>query len=180
MFNLPLQNSVLKSRTSAVHRFKWDFVFVVVISVHSMYMLSTPLVVSHYFSAKVSPEWRLNLGFGTQKKCPFPLNRSVPSLEVTDAKIMWQFLGPKFVSPEWRCPLYGGLPKEWFHCIFINYCPAHLWACILSCLFTLIYCVFYIIEMWGSLAEQLEHGTCSAEALGSSPSLAASWVYCSW
>ena len=99
MFNLPLQNSVLKSRTSAVHRFKWDFVFVVVISVHSMYMLSTPLVVGHYFSAKVSPEWRLNLGVATQKKCPFPLNRSVPSLEVTDAKIMWTIFGTKVCVP---------------------------------------------------------------------------------
>lgn len=30
------------------------------------------------------PEWRLNLGFGNQKKCPFPLNRNVPSMEATD------------------------------------------------------------------------------------------------
>ena len=30
----------------------------------------------------------LNLGFGTQKKCPFPLNRGVPSIEVTNTKIM--------------------------------------------------------------------------------------------
>ena len=179
MFNLPLQNSVVKSRTSAVHRFKWDFVFVVVISVHSMYMLSTPLVVSHYFSAKVSPEWRLNLGFGTQKKCPFPLNRSVPSLEVTDAKIMWTIFGTKVCVPWMEVSLVWRSPKGEVSLYIIN-CPAHLWACILSFLFTLIYCVFYIIEMWGSLAEQLEHGTCSAEALGSSPSLAASWVYCSW
>ena len=28
------------------------------------------------------------LGFGTQIKCPFPLNRGVPSVEVTDLKIM--------------------------------------------------------------------------------------------
>ena len=180
MFNLPLQNSVLKSRTSAVHRFKWDFVFVVVISVHSMYMLSTLLVVSHYFSAKVSPEWRLNLGFGTQKKCPFPLNRSVPSLEVTDAKIMWTIFGTKVCVPWMEVSLVWRSPKGEVSLYIIN-CPAHLWACILSFLFTLIYCVFYIIETWGSLAEQLEHaGTCNAEALGSSPSLAASWVYCSW
>ena len=32
--------------------------------------LSTIFVVS----AKVSPEWRLNPGFGTQKQCPFPLS----------------------------------------------------------------------------------------------------------
>ena len=175
MFNLPLQNSVLKSRTSAVHQFKWDFVFVVVISVHSMYMLSTRLVVSHYFSAKVSPEWRLNSGFGTQKKCPFPLNRSVPSLEVTDAKIMWTIFGTKVCVPWMEVSLVWRSPKGEVSLYIIN-CPAHLWACILSFLFTLIYCVFYIIETWGSLAEQLEHGTCSAEALGSSPSLAASWV----
>ena len=40
-------------------------------------------VVSHLLSAKVSPEWRLDLGVGTLKKCPFPLNRGVPSKEVT-------------------------------------------------------------------------------------------------
>ena len=38
-------------------------------------------VVSHFLSAKVSPEWRLNPGFGTKKKCPFPLNRVGPSIE---------------------------------------------------------------------------------------------------
>ena len=36
------------------------------------------LPVSHFLIAKVSPEWRLNLGFGTQKECPFTLNRGVP------------------------------------------------------------------------------------------------------
>ena len=35
-------------------------------------------VVSHLLSTNVSPEWRLNPGFGTQKKCPFPLNGDVP------------------------------------------------------------------------------------------------------
>ena len=49
---------------------------------------STLFVVSHFFSAKVSPEWRLNPGFRTQKKCPFPLNRGVLSMEVTNTKIM--------------------------------------------------------------------------------------------
>ena len=34
--------------------------------------LSTILVVGHFMSAKVSPEWRLNLGFRTQKSVPFP------------------------------------------------------------------------------------------------------------
>ena len=40
----------------------------------------------------MSPKWRLNPDFWTQKKCPFPLNRGVPSTEVTDTKeIMWAF-----------------------------------------------------------------------------------------
>ena len=42
---------------------------IIVISVNIN--LSTLFVVSHVLSTKVSPEWRLNLGFGTQKKCPF-------------------------------------------------------------------------------------------------------------
>ena len=33
--------------------------------------LSTFVVVSHFLSAKVSPEWRLKPGFGTQKKVSF-------------------------------------------------------------------------------------------------------------
>ena len=41
-----------------------------------------------FFRAEVSPEWRLKLGIGTQEKCPFPLNRGHPSIEVTDTKIM--------------------------------------------------------------------------------------------
>ena len=43
---------------------------------------------SHSLIAKVAPEWRLNLGFGTQTKCPFLLNRGVPSTEVTNTKVM--------------------------------------------------------------------------------------------
>ena len=49
---------------------------------------STLIVVRHFLSAKVSPEWRSNSGFGTQNKSPFPLNRGVPSIEVTNTKIM--------------------------------------------------------------------------------------------
>ena len=33
--------------------------------------LSTFVVVSHFLSAKASPEWRLKPGFGTQKKVSF-------------------------------------------------------------------------------------------------------------
>ena len=49
---------------------------------------STFSVVSHFLSAKISLEWRLNPDFRTQKLSPFPLNRGVPSKEVTDTKIM--------------------------------------------------------------------------------------------
>ena len=72
---------------------------IMVISVHLK--ISTFFVVSHVLSAKVSPEWRLNPGFRTKKTCPFPLNRGVPSIYVTDIKIMWtsfpdQILGPLY------------------------------------------------------------------------------------
>ena len=39
---------------------------IIVITVHLK--LSTLFVISHVLGAKVSPEWRLNLVFGTQKK----------------------------------------------------------------------------------------------------------------
>ena len=64
-------------------------------------------------SAKVSPERRLNLGFRTQKKCPFPLNRGVPSIEVRKQRLCKHFSVTKFcvpsvaVSLEWRCPKEG-------------------------------------------------------------------------
>ena len=59
----------------------------------------------------------LNPGFGTNTMCPFPLNRGVPSIEVTDTKAMWTFFQDKIVvCPEWRCPLNRGVPKERFHC----------------------------------------------------------------
>ena len=46
------------------------------ISVHSK--ISALFVVSHFLSVEVSPEImevKINPGFRTQKKCPFPLNR---------------------------------------------------------------------------------------------------------
>ena len=67
---------------------------IIVISEH--FNLSTLLVVSHVLSTKVSPEWRKNLGF---KKCPFPLNRGVPSTELTDKKIMWIFARGQISRP---------------------------------------------------------------------------------
>ena len=65
----------------------------------------------------MSPEWRLNPGFRSQKECPFLLSRGVPSIEVTNTKNNVNvFPGPDFVSPGWRCPLNRGVPKERFHC----------------------------------------------------------------
>ena len=66
--------------------------------------LSKIFVVNHFFSAKVSAEWRLNQGFGTQKNCPFPVNRGIPSTEVTKQRLYDHFSGTKFVS------LNGGVP----------------------------------------------------------------------
>ena len=37
---------------------------------------------------KTSSKWRLKPGFGTQKKCSFPLNRDVPSIEVTNRQVI--------------------------------------------------------------------------------------------
>ena len=39
----------------------------------------TIFVASHSLISKVSSEWKVNPGFVTQKKCPFPLNRHVPT-----------------------------------------------------------------------------------------------------
>ena len=39
--------------------------------------ISMIFVVSLLLSAKVTPEWRLNPSFGTNKKCPSLLNRGV-------------------------------------------------------------------------------------------------------
>ena len=67
----------------AVHVLK---VVAIVVSVHLN--ISKILVVSLFLRAKVSPDWRFHLGFGTWKKCPSPLNRVVPSIEVTNTKIV--------------------------------------------------------------------------------------------
>ena len=72
----------------------------------------TLFVISHTLRAKVSPEWWLNSGFGTQKKCPF--NRGNRYKDYVNI-----FPGPNFVPPEWRCLLNRVVPKERFHCIAI-------------------------------------------------------------
>ena len=69
----------------------------------------------------MSPEWRSNPGFGTQKMCCFPLKRGVPSIAVTHSKIMWKFFpGSNFVSSEWRCPMNRGFPGA----VPLQSCPA--------------------------------------------------------
>ena len=72
--------------------------------------ISTLFVVSHDLSAKVPPEWRSNPSFGSQKTCFFTLNRGVPSIEVTDTKIIRTFLRDQIL---W--PLNRGVPKERFN-----------------------------------------------------------------
>ena len=89
--------------------------------------LSLIFLVSHFWIAKVSPEWRLNLGFGTQKKCPFPFKRGGRYKDYVNI-----FPGPNFVSLERRCPLNRGVPKERFHCNIWIYpgLKAKLWLII--------------------------------------------------
>ena len=49
------------------------------------------------------------------EKCPFPLNRGVPSIEVIDTKIMRVFFHDQIL-----CPLNGGVPKERLHCVWVQ------------------------------------------------------------
>ena len=57
-----------------------------------------------------------------EKTCPFPLNRAVPSEEVTDTKNMWTFLRTNFCDPWMEVPLNRGFPNlnESFHCIWMS------------------------------------------------------------
>lgn len=61
----------------------------------------TIFVASHSLISKVFPEWKVNPGFVTQKKCPF--RRRVPTTEVKDTKIMLTFFRDPIL-----CPLNGG------------------------------------------------------------------------
>ena len=61
-----LLNSQYIDLSELIHVLK---VFTVVTSEHLN--LSTIFVVNHFLIAKVTPERRVNPGFGTQKKCPF-------------------------------------------------------------------------------------------------------------
>ena len=71
-------------------------------------LLSTLFVISPVLSAKVFPEWTSNPVLGTQKTCPFPLNRGVPSLDVTDSnitRIIFYFFWNQFWVPSMEVPL---------------------------------------------------------------------------
>ena len=56
----------------------------------------------------MSLEWRLKPGFGTQKKCSFPLNRGVPSIEVTNKKVMYVNI---FLGLPWVFRQYGDVRR---------------------------------------------------------------------
>ena len=71
--------------------------------------ISLIFTISHFLIAKVSPEWRLNPGFGTKKKCLSSLNRGVPSIE------------DQICAPEWSCPFNKGVQKERFLCLHVVY-----------------------------------------------------------
>ena len=86
--------------------------FIIVIRVHLK--ISTLFAVSHCSSSKI-------FRFGTQKKCPFPQNRGIPSKEVINTKIMRTFFQDQILSPEWRYPLNRGVPNKRFHCtLFVS------------------------------------------------------------
>ena len=69
MINLSLQNSVLKSHKCMYYIDSSEIVHVVkvVVIVPTCEHLNLPTLslVSHFLSVKVSPEWRLNMGFET-------------------------------------------------------------------------------------------------------------------
>ena len=71
------------------------------ITLISVHLKLSTFVVSQVLSAKVSPEWRFHLGFGTLKKCPFPLNRGVPSMRnrYDYGKIMETFFRDLILCP---------------------------------------------------------------------------------
>ena len=82
--------------TNALNQFKWvnSFLTAAVIVTNEQLNLIT------FFIAKVPPYWKLNPGFVAQKNCLFPLNRGVPSMEVTNSKVMWTSIsGTKFCDP---------------------------------------------------------------------------------
>ena len=59
-------------------------------------------MVSYLLSAKVYPEYKLN---PESKKRPFPMNRSVPSPEETDTKIVSTFFGDQMLCNQMEVSL---------------------------------------------------------------------------
>ena len=86
--------------------------------------------VSHFLIAKVFPECRLNLGFGTQKKCPFPLNRGVPSIECFHMTSRRPYWCPKTMK---RRPCWCPKPVLWelhsFLMQTLSFVPIYLHRC---------------------------------------------------
>ena len=82
-----------------------QFVKASILAISLHWKISTLFVVSHFLSAKVSPEWRLNPGFRGPESVPFALNRGVSSTEVIDKTIIRVFL-----QNQTLCSLYGGVP----------------------------------------------------------------------
>ena len=72
-------------------------------------------LVNFWVLIKISLEWSLKPGFGTHKKCSFPLNGDVPSIEVTNKKVMYVNI---FLGLPWIFPLGSTLIKA---IIIINY-----------------------------------------------------------
>ena len=75
------------------------------------------------------PEWMFNMGFRSLRRCPFTLNKGVPSINRGKGYKDYVniIMGPNFASPERTCPLNRGVPKEsWFHCV--KKVPALMWG----------------------------------------------------
>ena len=105
-----LCNVVCWILTSAVHRFRWDSSWFE--SSHHCDIVSPSFWgLSHFLSDKVSPGWRLKPSFRTQKKCPFPLNKGVPSIEYNKYKDYVNIFRDQIL-----CPSNGAVSKERFHC----------------------------------------------------------------
>ena len=90
--------------TSAVHRFQWDNSCFESCRHCDLWILKliNDFCGQSLFDCYDDPGMGIKPRFGTQKKCPFPLNRGVPLLEVTNTMIMRTFSGTKVL-----CPLNG-------------------------------------------------------------------------
>ena len=65
--------------------------------------LSALFVVSQILSTKVSPEWRFNRSFETQKKCPLTVNKGVPSTEFAYILKVLENCSQCWKVPEFQC-----------------------------------------------------------------------------